>query len=95
MANGRTGTRNPAATPATNKAARRNCGRHSAMMTSTGTIAHASTAPANPNATPPQTRRLVLDVIRSRSNTATAPTRQNSTSHGSTSTVCAAATASE
>ena len=34
----------------------------------------------------------VLAVIRSPSNTVTAPARQNSTSHGSTSTVCAAAT---
>ncbi len=86
---------NPAATPATNRAARRSCGRHSAVITSTGTIAHASTAPAKPNAAPPQTRRLVLADSRSRSNTVTAPIRQNSTSHGSTRTVCAAATASE
>ena len=62
-------------------------GRQSAITTSTGTIAHGSTAPANPNATPPQVSRLAL-ASRSRSNTAMAPGRQNSTSHGSTSTVC-------
>jgi len=58
-------------------------------------MAHASTAPAKPNSTPPQTRRLVLAVILSPSNTASAPARQNSTSHGSTRMVCDAATPSE
>ena len=59
-------------------------------MTSTGTIAHALIAPAKPNATPPQISRLVTGVTASPSNTATAPARQNSTSHGSSRTVCEA-----
>ncbi len=95
MANGSTGITKPAATPPANIAARLIWGRQSAARTRTGTIAHASTAPAKPNSTPPQASRLVLAVIRSPSNTATAPAMQNSTSHGSTSTVCAAATLSE
>src|SRR5262249_55126017 len=93
-ADGRGGAKEPAATPPARIAARLSWGRQSATSTITGTMAHASTAPAKPNRTPPQARRLVLAVIRSPSNTATAPARQNSTSHGSTSTVCAAATAS-
>ena len=52
--------------------------------TRTGKIAHASTQPAKPNATPPQNRRFPLLVRPSRSNRARAPRRQNSTSHGST-----------
>ena len=64
-----------------------------ASTTRTGTSAHPSMAPANPNAAPPQASRRPLAVSRSRSNTATAPSRQNSTSHGSTSTVWAAAMA--
>ena len=57
-------------------------------------MAQASITPANPNATPPQISRRLLPVIRSPSNTATAPARQNSTSHGSTSSVWADATLS-
>ena len=49
-------------------------------------------APAKPNATPPQTSRRVL-ASRSPSNTASSPARQNSTTQGSSSTVCAACTA--
>ena len=50
----------------------------------TGKMAQTSTQPAKPNATPPQNSRLPLLVSRSRSNRASAPSRQNSTSHGST-----------
>ena len=61
----------------------------SASTTSTGRMAHTLTAPANPNASPPQIRRRP-PASRSPSNTASAPSRQNSTSHGSSSTVLAA-----
>src|SRR5689334_277755 len=87
ITNGRTGIRKPAATPQAKVAARLSCGRQSAASTITGTIAHTLTAPPKPNATPPQASRRVLAVIRSRSKTATAPARQNSTSQGSSSTV--------
>jgi hypothetical protein len=63
------------------------------MITSTGTIAHTLMAPPKPNATPPHSSRRVRGVSRSPSNTATAPARQNSTSHGSSSTVRADAAA--
>ena len=53
-------------------------------------MAHTSTAPANPNATPPHSRRLPLRANWSRSSTTTAPIRQNRVSQGSSSTVCAA-----
>ncbi len=66
--------------------------RHSPKTANTGMIAHISTAPANPKATPAQTSRLRLLVSRSPSKIATAPIRQNSVSQGSTSTVCEAAT---
>ena len=59
------------------------------MATSTGTMAQPSTAPPNPNATPAQARRQPR-ASWSPSNKASAPIRQNSTSHDSTSTVCAA-----
>ena len=52
--------------------------------TTTGKMAHTSTQPANPNATPPHSSRCRLLVRRSPSNRARAPSRQNSTSHGST-----------
>jgi len=80
--------------PAAKTAARRIRGSKSTSTTSTGTIAQASTAPPNPNAAPPQASRLVLAEKRSPSNSASAPSRQNSASHGSTSTVWAAATES-
>ena len=58
--------------------------------TITGKMAHALHTPANPNATPPPASRRPLLVRWSPSSTASAPARQNSTSHGSISTVCAA-----
>ena len=79
----------PASSPA-----RLNPGRLSARMTTAGRIAHASIAPAKPIASPPRTSRRRLSVTRSRSNTATAPSRQNSTSQGSSSTVRAVVTES-
>ena len=65
-----------------------------ATTTTTGKIAHTSMQPANPNATPLQNSRRPLVVSRSRSNRASAPSRQKSTSHGSTSTVRAVDTLS-
>ena len=93
-ANGATGIRNPAATPASQVSVRLPVLIISTSRISTGTMAHASIRPANPNATPPQTSRLRLLVNVSPSNTATAPIRQNSTTHGSTSRVCEDATLS-
>ena len=55
-----TGTQNPIATPATKSAARRISRASSAAITTTGMMAHTSTAPADPNATPPQSSRLAL-----------------------------------
>ena len=89
--NGTTGTRKPAATPAANVIVRRIQGRQIAATTRTGMIAHPSMAPAKPNASPPHASLRRLAVSLSLSNTATAPSRQNSTSHGSTRTVWAAA----
>ena len=55
-------------------------------------MAHTSTAPAKPNATPAQTSRRPLAANWSRSSSTSAPIRQNRVSHGSSSTVCAATT---
>ena len=66
----------------------------SATITSTGMTAHTLIAPAKPNATPPQASLFQLPVSWSPSNTASAPARQHSTSHGSCSTVTDAAIAS-
>ena len=60
----------------------------------TGKIAQTSMQPAKPNATPLQNRRFLLLVRRLPSNRARAPSRQNSTSQGSTSTVRAVDTLS-
>ncbi len=93
-AKGTTGTRNPTAIPATQRTARRTGGRQSARMTAAGKIAQASMAPAKPSARPPANSRRRLSVTRSPLKTARAPSRQNSTSHGSSSRVRAVVTAS-
>ena len=99
-ANGSTGRAKPATVPPRKTSARRGArsspppGISRASRTSTGMTAQVLHTPANPNAAPPAASRRLLPVSWSPSITARAPARQNSTSHGSISTVWAAYTPS-
>src|SRR4051794_38088199 len=72
---------------------RRKLGTQQPSATARGKIAQIFTAPAKPNATPAQASRLG-EARLSPANIAIAPSRQNSTRYGSSSTVWSEATAS-